>query len=73
MRWTHVHRVGDAIQPFHPLSSPVPFSSCLQSLYTLICVLQTPRHSDASVLLLPKGVTGRFHTTVTEEDSVVPS
>ena len=26
---THVHRVGDAIQPFHPLSSP--FSSCLQS------------------------------------------
>ena len=27
---THVHRVGDAIQPSHPLSSP--FSSCLQSL-----------------------------------------
>ena len=26
---THVHRVGDAIQPPHPLSSP--FSSCLQS------------------------------------------
>ena len=25
---THVHRVGDAIQPIHPL---VPFSSCLQS------------------------------------------
>ena len=21
---THVHRVGDAIQPFHPLSSPFP-------------------------------------------------
>ena len=21
---THVHRVGDAIQPFHPLSSPAP-------------------------------------------------
>ena len=28
---THVHRVGDAIQPSHPLSS-VPFSSCPQSL-----------------------------------------
>ena len=32
---THVHRVGDAIQPFHPLPSPssfaIPFSSCLQS------------------------------------------
>ena len=27
---THVHRVSDAIQPSHPLSSP--FSSCLQSL-----------------------------------------
>ena len=27
---THVHWVGDAIQPFHPLSSP--FSSCPQSL-----------------------------------------
>ena len=27
---THVHRVGDAIQPSHPLSS-IPFSSCLQS------------------------------------------
>ena len=26
---THVHRVGDAIQSSHPLSSP--FSSCLQS------------------------------------------
>ena len=26
---THVHRVGDAIQPSHPLSSPSPF--CLQS------------------------------------------
>ena len=37
---THVHQVGDAIQPSHPLSSPfpptisssvVPFSTCLQS------------------------------------------
>ena len=27
---THVHQVGDAIQPSHPLSV-VPFSSCLQS------------------------------------------
>ena len=25
---THVHRVGDAVQPSHPL---IPFSSCLQS------------------------------------------
>ena len=33
---THVHRVGDAIQPFHPLSSPsppAPNSSQHQSLF----------------------------------------
>ena len=30
---THVHQVGDAIQPSHPLSSP--FSSCHQSLPAL--------------------------------------
>ena len=30
---THIHRVGDAIQPSHPLS--VPFSSCPQSLPAL--------------------------------------
>ena len=29
---THVHRVGDAIQPFHPL---LPFSSCPQSFPAL--------------------------------------
>ena len=28
---THVHRVGDAIQPSHPV---IPFSSCLQSFPT---------------------------------------
>ena len=28
---THVHQVGDAIQPFHPVT---PFFSCLQSLPT---------------------------------------
>ena len=29
---THVHRVGDAIQPSHPLLILIPFSSCPQSL-----------------------------------------
>ena len=28
---THVHRVGDAIQPSHPLSSPSPPKSCYSS------------------------------------------
>ena len=43
---THVHRVGDAIQPFHPLSSPfklylyfyVGGLLSLTSLYILICM-----------------------------------
>ena len=29
---THVHRVGDAFQPSHPLSSPSPTSSILPSI-----------------------------------------
>ena len=29
---THVHRVGDAIQPFHPLSSPFPPTCNLSSI-----------------------------------------
>ena len=31
---THVHRVGDAIQPSHPLSSPSPASSKYKNSYT---------------------------------------
>ena len=31
---THVHQVGDAVQPSHP-SSVIPFSSCLQSFPAL--------------------------------------
>ena len=30
---THVHRVGDTIQPSHPLSSPPPPASCIQTHY----------------------------------------
>ena len=32
---THVHWAGDAIQPFHPLSSPSPPAFNLVSLYSL--------------------------------------
>ena len=32
---THVHRVGDAIQPSHPLSSPSPPSSIFPSIRVL--------------------------------------
>ena len=32
---THVHLVGDAIQPFHPLSSPAPRAFNLSQHYDL--------------------------------------
>ena len=34
---THVHRVSDAIQPFHPLSSPSPISDLLFPYYKKLC------------------------------------
>ena len=62
---THVHRVGDAIQPSHPLSSPSPPA------------LKLPQHQDlpmsqlftaggqsivasASASVLPKNIQGLF-------------
>ena len=61
---THVHRIGDAIQPFHPLSSP--FSSCLQSFPASGTFLMSqPFASDdqnigasASASVLPMNVQG---------------
>jgi len=46
---THVHRIGDAIQPFHPLSSPsppAPNPSQHQSLFQGV----NPSHEVAKVL-----------------------
>ena len=46
---THVHRVGDAIQPFHPLSSPslpAPNPSQYQSLFQWV----NSSHEVAKVL-----------------------
>ena len=39
---THVHRVGDAIQPSHPLL--VPFSSCLHSFPALVFSSESVLH-----------------------------
>ena len=50
---THVHRVGDAIQPSHPLSSPsppAPNPSQHQTLFQRV----TSLHQVAKVLLWPK-------------------
>ena len=46
---THVHRVGDAIQPSHPLSSPYPLAPNLsqhQGLFKWV----SPSHQVAKVL-----------------------
>ena len=47
---THVHQIGDAIQPFHPLSSPYPPSfnlsqhqglfECVSSLHPVVKILE---------------------------------
>ena len=48
---THVHRVGDAIQPSHPLSSPSPpapnpsqriYAMCCVSCFSRVCLFVTP-------------------------------
>ena len=54
---THVHRVGDAIQPFHPLSSaspPAPNPSQHQSLFhesTLL--MRWPKYWSFSFSIIP--------------------
>ena len=45
---THVHRVGDAVQPFHSLSSPSPPALSLQGLFQRVGSL----HQAAKVLEL---------------------
>ena len=50
---THVHRVGDAIQPSHPLSSPSPRAFNLsqhQSLFKWVSSLHQVAKASASVL-----------------------
>ena len=63
---THVHRVGDAIQPSHPLSSP--FSSSLQSFPASGSFLRSQFFSSGglsigvsvSALVLPMNIQGWF-------------
>ena len=54
---THVHRVGDAIQPFHPLSSPSPPTSIFPSIRvfskeSLICI-RWPKYWSFSFNISP--------------------
>ena len=48
---THVHRVGDAIRPSHPLSSPSPPALNLKTVNTaFIFVVTKPSHEVAAFL-----------------------
>ena len=54
---THVHRVGDAIQPSHPLSSPsppAPNPSQHQSLFQWVTLcMKWPKYSSFSFSIIP--------------------
>ena len=54
---THVHRVGDAIQPSHPLSSPFPPAPNPSQHQSLFQVAQSTGVS-ASASFLPKNTQG---------------
>ena len=60
---THVHQVGDAIQPFHPV---IPFPSCLQSFpasesFLMSQLLASGGQSiEASASVLPMNIQNRF-------------
>ena len=54
---THVHRVGDAIQPSHPLSSilllpPIPPSIRVFSNESTLC-MRWPKHWSFSFIIIP--------------------
>ena len=59
---THVHRVGDAIQPSHPLSSPSPPAFNLSQLQSL-CQWVSSSHQMAKVLV------SNFSTSPSNEHS----
>ena len=54
---THVHRVGDAIQPSHPLSSPSPPSSVFPSIRVfsseLVLCIRWPKYWSFSFNISP--------------------
>jgi len=51
---THVHRVGDAIQPSHPLSAPSPPAPILRSFKTLLSlVISSKFYSSTHLILAP--------------------
>ena len=53
---THVHRVGDAIQPSHPLSSPSPSALNLpqhQGLFQEVSCIRWPKYWSSSFSISP--------------------
>ena len=60
---THVHLVGDAIQPPHPLSSPSPLPSIFPSIFSSESVLVSGGQSisiSASASVLPMNIQDWF-------------
>ena len=63
---THVHRVSDAIQPSHPLSSPYPPASNLKG-----CCWITRRHQDSWPLEEKNSIRGQRRGLITQSFCVI--
>ena len=48
---THVHRVGDTIQPSHPLSSPSPPHYSLIMVIILQCIQMSNHYIETNIML----------------------
>ena len=72
---THVHRIGDSIQPSHPLSSPFPPTFNLsqnQSLFKWVSSLHEVAKVSASASLLPVNIQDWFPLGLTGWISLHP-
>ena len=61
---THVHQVGDAIQPSHPLSSPFPPASIFPSIRVfsskLVLRIRGPKHWSFGFIISPSNEYSRL-------------
>ena len=62
---THVHRVGDAIQPSHPVSSPSPPALNLSQHQGLFQLGGQSIRASASASVLPVNIQGWFPSGLT--------
>ena len=73
---THVHRVGDAIQPSHPLSSPFPPAPNL-SQHQSLCIIKNSKirkiRNTSILSFLTLGVRRRWDLTATTKTNLSDS